>query len=154
MPFDNVYRGLGIAANYTYNDSEQPNGNPLLDLSENTYNIQGYYEQNGVQVRLAYNYRDEYLDTENEKRIVSIGSQGLGTLGATSEDDASQGNNWKKARGQMDLSGSYEVQDNMTLVGSITNLLGEPSTWRHELGSNWKYAEADRRISFGVRYKY
>jgi TonB-dependent receptor len=154
MPLDNVYRGLGIAANYTYNDSEQPNGNPLLDLSENTYNIQGYYEQNGVQVRLAYNYRDEYLDTENEKRIVSIGSQGLGTLGATSEDDASQGNNWKKARGQMDLSGSYEVQDNMTLVGSITNLLGEPSTWRHELGSNWKYTEADRRISFGVRYKY
>ena len=154
MPLDNVYRGLGIAANYTYNDSEQPNGNPLLDLSENTYNIQGYYEQDGLQVRLAYNYRDEYLDTENEKRVVSIGSQGLGTKGATSDDDPSQGNNWKKARGQMDLSGSYEVQDNMILVASITNLLGEPSTWRHELGSNWKYTEADRRMSFGVRYKY
>ena len=54
----------------------------------------------------------------------------------------------------MDLSGSYEVQDNMILVASITNLLGEPSTWRHELGSNWKYTEADRRMSFGVRYKY
>ena len=32
------------------------------------------------------------------------------------------------------------------LVASITNLLGEPSTWRHELGSNWKYTEADRRV--------
>ena len=154
---DNVYPGLGIAANYTYADSEQPNGNPLLDISENTYNIQGYYEKDGVQVRLAYNYRDEYLDTEEEKRVSVIGALGLGS--STNDEDSasydrSAGNNWKKARGQLDLSGSYDIQDNLTLVGSITNLLGEPSTWRHELGSNWKYTEADRRIAIGVRAKY
>ena len=62
------WSGLGVNANYTYADSEQPNGNPLLDISENTYNIQGYWEKDGIAVRLAYNYRDEYLDTEEEKR--------------------------------------------------------------------------------------
>lgn len=156
QPLDNVYPGLGIAANFTYADSEQPNGNPLLDLSRNSYNVQGYYEKNGLQLRLAYNYRDEYLDTEEEKRINSIGAQGLGELGSipSDDDDATAGNNWKKGRGQLDFSGSYQVREDLTLVGSITNVLGEPSTWRHELGSNWKYTEADRRIAIGLRAKY
>ena len=154
---DSVYPGLGFAANYTYADSEQPNGNPLLDISENTFNVQGYYEKDALQVRLAYNYRDEYLDTEEEKRVNQIGALGLGstTNDETSADyDRSAGNNWRKARGQLDLSGSYDIQENLTFVASITNLLGEPSTWRHELGSNWKYTEADRRIAFGIRAKY
>ena len=78
-----AFSGLGVSANYTYADSEQPNGNPLLDISKNTYNLQVFWEYEGVATRLAYNYRDSFLDTEDEKRVESIdatGAIGLMTL--------------------------------------------------------------------------
>ena len=152
-----IWSNLGVAANYTYADSEQPNGNPLMNISENTYNAQVYWEDNGASIRLAYNYRDEYLASEQEKRINVIGALGLNSS-TTDPDNASYdrtaGNNWKAARGQLDLSGSYEASEQLTVVGSITNLLGEPSTFETQLGTDWKYTEADTRMSIGLRYKY
>ena len=52
--------GLGINVNYTYAESEQPEGNPLLNISKNTLNGQVYWEKDGLQLRLAYNWRDSY----------------------------------------------------------------------------------------------
>ncbi|TQV70551.1 TonB-dependent receptor [Exilibacterium tricleocarpae] len=63
QPFD----GLGIVATYSYIDSETPlednNGRKLTlpGLSENNVNLIVYYETDTFGVRLAYNWRDEYL---------------------------------------------------------------------------------------------
>lgn len=144
-----AWSGLGLNVNYTYADSEQPNGNPLLDISENTYNIQAFWEYSDYSVRLAYNYRDQFLDSESEKRVIGINS-----AGSVGDDDAVYGNNYRDDRGQLDFSASWDVNENFTVVANGTNLTGEPSVFLSELGSPWKYTEADRRYSIGVRAKF
>ena len=144
-----AFSGLGVSANYTYADSEQPNGNPLLDISKNTYNLQLFWEYEGVSTRVAYNYRDSFLDTEDEKRVESIDS--TGAIGA---DGSIYGNNYRDDRGQLDFSASWDINENITLVGNATNLTGEPTIIKSDLGSSWKYTEADRRYTIGVRAKF
>ena len=154
---DGPWSGLGVSANYTYADSEQPNGNALLDISKNTFNAQLFWEYNDYQVRLAYNYRDRFLDTEEERRVANVG--GLALNSATNDEssdlyDSTAGNNYRESRGQFDFSASWAVNEQVTLVTSITNLTGEPSSFSTELGSLWMYTEADRRMSVGVRAKF
>ena len=136
-----AFSGLGISANYTYSDSEQPKVEgeavrPLLEISKNTYNLQGFWEYESYAVRLAYNYRDGFLATENEKRVLNFSD------------------NYRADRGQLDFSASWDINDNFTVVANATNLTGEPSVFESELGSAWKYTEADRRYTVGVRAKF
>ncbi len=144
-----AWSGLGVNLNYTYADSEQPNGNPLLDISENTYNIQAFWEYEGFALRAAYNYRDEYLDTENEKRVIGINSDG-----SIGDEDSIYGNNYRDDRGQLDLSASWDINESVTVIANGTNVLGEPSVFLSELGSPWKMTEADSRYSLGIRAKF
>jgi TonB-dependent receptor len=148
-----AFSGLGVSANYTYADSEQPNGSPLLDISKNTYNLQGFWEYKDVALRLAYNYRDGFLDTENEKRIIGIDATGT-NAGDNTNPDAVYGNNYRKDRGQLDFSASWDINEHFTLVGNATNLTGEASIYQNEIGSSWKYTEADRRYTVGIRAKF
>ena len=106
-----------------------------------------------VYVRVAYNYRDSFLDTENEKRIVGIDSTGT-NAGDNTDESAVYGNNYRKDRGQLDFSASWDINEHFTLVGNATNLTGEASIYQTELGSSWKYTEADRRYTIGVRAKF
>ena len=144
-----AFSGLGLSANYTYADSEQPNGNPLLDISKNTYNVQAFWEYSSLAFRLAYNYRDSFLDSENEKRVVAIDA-----AGAISAEDSVYGNNYREDRGQLDFSASWDINEHLTLVGNATNLTGEASIYKSELGSSWRYTEADRRYTVGIRAKF
>ncbi len=144
-----VLSGLGFNGNYTYAESSQPDGNSLLDISKHTANAQLYWESDTFQARLAYNYRSRFLDTQDERRINRIGALADETL-----DDPTIGNNYREPRGQFDFSTSYDVSDQLTLVGTATNLTGEPSIFSTELGSNWQYTEADRRFAIGARFTY
>ncbi|MBU2892482.1 TonB-dependent receptor [Colwellia sp. D2M02] len=145
-----AFSGLGLSANYTYADSEQPNGSPLLQISKNTYNLQAFWEYKDVALRLAYNYRDSFLDTENEKRVENINY--LGTI--KTDDGTVYGNNYRDDRGQLDFSASWNINEHFTLVGNATNLTGEASIYTSELDGAWKYTEADRRLTLGVRAKF
>lgn len=147
-----IWSGLGFAGNYTYADSEQPNGQALEGISENTYNAQVYWERDAYQLRLAYNYRDDYLFDTGVKRVEEVGVLATGTTSA--DLDPTVGNDYRDGRGQLDLSGSWKVHENVTLAASITNVLGAPFRQLSELGSPWRYTEADRRIAFGIRAKY
>jgi len=149
--------GLGLSANYTYADSAQPNGNQLLDISKNTFNAQLYWEYERVALRLAYTFRDRFLDTEAEKRVATIGVKVLNS--ATNDVnsalyDPSAGNNYRNNTSQLDFSASWNINDNFTLVGNVTNLTGKPVSFSTALGSTWKYSESDRRFSVGVRAKF
>ncbi|WGO97042.1 TonB-dependent receptor [Saccharophagus degradans] len=152
-----AWSGLGVGANYTYADSENPNGNTLLLISKNTINTQVYWEYEDFQVRLAYNFRDKFLSTEEEKRVETVGILGLDSSTNDEESasyDRTAGNNYRDDRGQLDFSASWDVNDSVTLAASVSNLLGEPSSFSTELGSKWMYTEADRRFTFGVRAKF
>ncbi len=150
--------GTGVSTNYTYADSEQPDGTQMENISEHTYNAQVYWEYEGLQVRLAYNWRDEYLASVNEKRIRSIGAEGYGIENNSSPDgegyDPTTGNSYREARGQFDFSASWDINENFTVVGNAVNLTGEPLEFRTELGNKWMYREADRRYTLGVRAKF
>lgn len=59
--------GLGMVATYSYIDSSTPIRDvagrvlPFPGLSKNNFNLVGYYEKGPVSLRVAYNWRDEYL---------------------------------------------------------------------------------------------
>ena len=89
--------------------------------------------------------------------VEQIGARALGSATNEASDekyDVTAGNNYRDARGQLDLSASWLVRDNVTIAASITNLLDEPSSFTSELGGIWKYSEADRRVAIGVRARY
>ncbi|MBU2886222.1 TonB-dependent receptor [Gilvimarinus agarilyticus] len=152
------WSGLGAGVNYTYADSEQPNGNPLLNISNNTFNAQVYWEYEGFQTRLAYNWRDEYLYSQDEKRVRPVGELVTGIYNRTNPDDdyfdPTLGNNYRDARGQLDWSASYDINDNVTVVANVVNLTNEPILQLTEIGSPWLYSDSDRRITLGVRANF
>jgi len=57
--------GFGLTANYTYTDSKVKNSagqtSGLQGVSQNSYNMSAYYENDLISARLAYNARDEYI---------------------------------------------------------------------------------------------
>ena len=103
-PFD----GFGVSVNYTYADSETPNNHPvtgsvlpLEDLSENSYNLVGFYENDKISARLAWNWRSEFLDQ----------TSGLNNQPLFEED-----------RGQLDFSASYAITQKVKLNFEAINL--------------------------------
>ena len=146
------WSGLGISANYTYADSEDPDGTPLEDISKNTFNTQLYYEYEGLGIRLAYTYRDRFLDNEETKRVLPLGE--LVLANASQDDDPTLGNDYREAVAQLDLSASYDVTDNITVIGNVSNLTGEPTINTGTNGSAFQIMENDRRFVLGVRAKF
>ncbi len=110
--------GFGGIFNYTYADSRQPdnfrnelNGSilPLVDTSENSYNLVLYWEGYGFEVRAAYNWREE--------RYISDGDGNIDLTGWTEQLNA-QGQpeiapytvalpQYEEDYGQLDASISY-----------------------------------------------
>ncbi|AKC87592.1 TonB-dependent receptor [Pseudoxanthomonas suwonensis] len=123
-PFD----GLGMSANYTYIDSStnvpddpdvipmDTDGTPMGDLpadglSEHAYNVAVFYEKGPWQLRLAYNWRSEYL--------LAVGPNGY--------NGGDGGINWKLPvysddYGQLDGSIFYRFSDNVQIGLEMNNL--------------------------------
>ncbi len=103
---------LGLDLNYTFADSSQPTkdidgkANPFPQNSKNTYNIVGWYENDRLSARLAYNYRSD--------RLVEEGGVGIAGQNLYQDDYA-----------QLDLSVSYDVTDNLAVYVNGSNILEE-----------------------------
>ena len=152
-----IWSNLGVALNYTYAESEQPNGNPLVGISENTFNAQLFWEGERLSMRVAYNFRDSFLEDEDERRVERIGVLALGSSTNDQSDplfDATTGSVFVDDRGQLDISASYDFTDSLTAVFNVVNLFEEPTLRNNALGGIWRYAESDRRFSFGIRAKF
>ena len=128
-PFD----GFGISANYTYIDSSteipaevdaQPvdtDGStfgemPADGLSKNSYNVAAFYEKGPWQIRVAYNWRSEYL--------LGVGANGYNGTNNNLDDEAIA---WKlpvysDEYGQLDASVFYSFNDNIKLGLEMNNL--------------------------------
>ena len=100
----------GVAANYTYADGKQtsavpptasgaPGDDRLVGTSKNTYNINGYYEDTHLSVRVAWNFRSAYFD-------------GLDRSTAFSQDDI----------GYLSASLNYLVNENYSVTLDGQNL--------------------------------
>ena len=141
--------GFGSIINWTYTDAIADEGTfadnnrVLTDSSKNSYNLTGYFENDLFQVRLAYNWRSQYMLRES------------GSYGNRLHDDF----------GTLDLSASYFVTDNITLKLDANNLTEEGSK---QFGHNkvlttnsgfsdgfplYEY-EMARRITLGASVKF
>jgi len=113
--------GLGMSANYTYQDSEyEPDKStidptkslpafPVADTPEHSYNLTAYWEQDGHQVRLSYRGSSDSL----------VGTDyNTGLQGRT----WNQGSIWNEGRDTLDFSATYAFSENMDFTFQATNL--------------------------------
>ena len=163
------FNGLGIEANYTHINSNNPGDQyvdisgvlhhdvPIVGLSTNSYNVALMYEKRQVSFRLAYNWRSKYLMTTN-----SNGTNGSYTYypaaGATGETIGISLPIYADAYGELDLGATYRPTDHLSVSLDMNNLTN--STTRTLMGgypNNSDYIRSwftvDRRIMLSLRYK-
>ena len=72
---------FGIAANYTYADSDSDGAKPVYGTSKNTYNLSGYFENDLFNARLSYTYRSDFY--AGVARTDDFFQAGVGNLSAS-----------------------------------------------------------------------
>jgi iron complex outermembrane receptor protein len=73
--------GFGVVGNYTYADAEEEGGGPLVGASKNTWNAQGYFENDRFNARLAYTFRSKFFNGLD--RSTAQYQDDVGTLAAS-----------------------------------------------------------------------
>ena len=53
---------FGISANYSYTDAKEDSGAPVVGASKNVFNLIGYFENERLNARIAYNYRSHFFN--------------------------------------------------------------------------------------------
>jgi iron complex outermembrane recepter protein len=137
--------GLGSELNYTYISGAtlgaQSAGGPIVsgplqNVSKTNYNIVLFYEKYGIDARLAYDYRGQYISgfaTPNVAGIYEIA----------------------KPANKLDLSVGYDINPHFTVVVQATNLTGANnlSYWgRTDIPQNVEFI--DRTWSLGARFRF
>ena len=135
--------GFGVYANYTVVEGDvgyDDGGDPAIDqfsltgLSD-TANAMLMYEKYGWSVRLAWNWRDEYLILANQ--------------------GSSRNAYYVEAYDQWDLSVNYELTDRWSLGLEAINLTGEDVRWHARTDEQLvKLADQSPRYMLGVRYRF
>ena len=134
--------GFGVMGNYTtvtgdigFDNNADPSVTQfaLVGLSD-TANLILMYEKEGIQARIAYNWRDKFLDTT---------SQYVNEPGYT------------EAYSQIDFSVSYDFSEDLTVSLEGINIT-EENARRHGRTSAmlWRLDELGARYAVGVRYKF
>jgi TonB-dependent receptor len=143
-----AWSGLGVQANYTYIDSSLStpaiSGDGFIktqfqNVSKNNGNLALMYEKYGISARLAYNYRSKYSE---------FFLAASGVLGNNSQM-------YDKPANQVDLSVSYDISKNFTVVVNATNLFGANFHSYAGKGTSLPqdYRYQDRSVGMGVRFK-
>ena len=135
--------GFGVLANYTIVQGDvgyDNGGDPGIDqfsltgLSD-TANVMFMYEKYGWSVRLAWNWRDEYLILANQ-----------GT---------SRNPYYVEAYDQWDLSVNYALNEHWSFGLEAINLTGEDVRWHARTDQQiMKLADQSPRYMLGARYRF
>lgn len=136
--FDN---GFGFIVNGTLVHSNAPlnpgdvNQKFAVTGISNSANVVGFYEQGPYQLRVAYNWRDKFLQSLTQ-------SNGDGVTQVA-------------AYGQWDASGSYEVTKNLSVVFEATNLTKAVVKKYGRYTNQFLLAEdSGRRFALGLTAKF
>lgn len=130
-PFD----GFGVIANYTFADSEDSNGFPLVATSKHSYNLVALYEKGPMSARVAYNWRDDAVFEFTQGRPDVI-----------------------LARSQLDAQLGYDITDSIAVSLQAQNLIPEDAATVEVSNFNPtainSYALSERRFSIGIRARF
>ena len=102
--------GFGLNANYTYTDNSAPSDvytdgvGQFSESSDHTANVVGYWENDVLSARVAYNYRSEYMIREYGKYY---------------------GNRMHDSYGTIDLTFGWNVTENIGLRLEVVNVTAE-----------------------------
>ena len=162
--------GLGYEANYTYITSHNPgdlsydiNGNvhtdtPVAGLSPDNFNLTTMYEHGPWSARIAYSWRSRYLMNTHAN-----GTQGTYTyhnyVNGTSSTILYALPLYSASYGQIDLGGSYKINDHINLsleASNVTNSVPRTLQGGYPNGDllprSWFMA--DRRVNFTIHLSY
>ncbi|WP_016957161.1 TonB-dependent receptor [Catenovulum agarivorans] len=141
---------FGISANVTrlegkerypaeLDTSDSGTYGPIPGLSKYTYNTAVFYEKDGFSARLSYNKRDTWVNWFRN----TIGAEGFT-------------GNKTKARDRLDLSASYEINDNFTVYADISNIMANPFHNYVQHNDNIAYTQdiRDEGRYYGVGLKF
>ncbi len=136
-----ILSNMGTSINYTYLDNttdeiDPRTGDPigLQGVSENSVNVQVYYEDDKLSGRLLFNWRDDYFDR-------------LGYEGSTAI--------LNKGEPSLDASVKYHLTDAVSMEFQAVNLLDnskqEYAGWDDYVAA---YAETGTRFSLGMSVRF
>lgn len=139
QPLDFAVKGLGFSANATYIKQSSSSGLVAPGVAPWSYNLQGFYEGHGVSLSLNYVW--------NDKNIGQNGPQNNLPVGLIND-----------ARGQLDMSASYELpfMDNaFRLTLDVLNINNAPirTTFGFD-NATYSVYYPGRQILVGVRAKF
>ncbi|HEU4484483.1 MAG TPA: TonB-dependent receptor [Povalibacter sp.] len=135
--------GFGVLANYTivkgdvgFEDTADPGENQfaLLGLSDSA-NAVLMYEKYGVSARIAWNWRDKFLQAANQ-------------------------GGWRNPiyvapYDQIDISVGYDINENLSLQVEAINVTGEDVRWYGRSEKQmWRLEDQSARYALGARYKF
>ena len=136
-PFD----GLLVSANLTLSESEAElrfdNGKRTIDLpshSDTTGNFVIGYEKNGLMLRLAANYKSDYL------------------LEVSDVEDKS-GDIYQDAQTQLDFSAAYNITEQLKVNFAISNITDEPYyTYQNKAKYNAQFEDYGPTYRLGISF--
>ena len=131
--------GFGVIANLTLANNEFEYDNTLPHTAtqfaiqgvSDSANLIGFYDKDGIQARVAYNWRDEFL--------------------------AGNGTNpyYTEAYGQFDANASYDVNEQLTVFVEGINITGADRRGHQRSDAVVTFVNPqDGRFSAGARYKF
>jgi TonB-dependent receptor len=135
--------GFGVAANYTtvrgdvgFDITGSPSVNQFaLEGLSDTANLVVMYEKHGIQARIAYNWRDEYL--------------------AEASRGASRNPVFVESFAQVDANVSYQVNENLSVALEGINLTGENSrSYARSKAQLWSLSDLGARYQLSARYTF
>jgi len=143
------WSGFGVQANGTWSqgrtDADPAAGlkaHDFQNLSKWTANASVFYSAHGADVRLAYNYRSEYLFDPNVRGIGSTSAYG-------------------KSFSTLDFQASYAITKSLTVFAAGNNLMRTPSVFLMRVANGGvatdypqTFIEGERRIAAGIRLTY
>lgn len=130
--------GLGLQANVTYMKGDLTDAagvtGPFVGMSKLSYNIVGLYERGPWSGRLAYSWRDKFVDTFNYRGLgLNLIVDPIKTL---------------------DGSVSYKINDNLSATLDVENLLDRKYHDYHGIASNPRdIRRYDRVVGLSLRWK-
>ena len=132
--FGAIANATFVSTNAEYDTKSFDQGFALVGLSD-SYNLVAFYENEKFEVRLAYNYRDKFLQSLDQGGVAE----------PTFVDDY----------GQFDLSASYNLTDNVSIFFEGINLTGEETLWHGRFSNQFLLAEeSGSRYTLGVRASF
>jgi iron complex outermembrane recepter protein len=135
--------GLGAIGSFTYVDGETNTGDPVVDLSRESYNVTGFYEKFGINARISYVWRSE--------RLYNI------VIGGSDPAGSGRRNNFVGAVGTLDASIGYDITKNINIYASGSNLLFADSAVSYYNvipDARIRYDLNESRLSVGARLKF